>query len=169
MKYQVRYNTDSAVSLTQLLIYLLDNKEVTYESFKEVSTITSSTFSKLMNTLKDMIDDLNMKIVLSKTSYLNTEIDTNQLKTNKYFLTTLGEDKYHYEIDNLDDNLLIKYSMPIVYLMLKQHKYIKYEKLSNIFPNLRRDTLITLIEKLQSILLDEITKNEINSYVLINE
>lgn len=116
-----------------------------------------------------MIDDLNMKIVLSKTSYLNTEIDTNQLKTNKYFLTTLGEDKYHYEIDNLDDNLLIKYSMPIVYLMLKQHKYIKYEKLSNIFPNLRRDTLITLIEKLQSILLDDITKNEINSYVLLEE
>ena len=169
MKYQVRYNTDSALNLTQLLIYLLDNKEVTYESFKEVSNITSSTFSKLINTLKDMIDDLNMKIVLSKTSYLNTEVDTNQLKTNKYFLTTLGEDKYHYEIDNLDDNLLIKYSMSIVYLMLKQHKYIKYEKLSNIFPNLRRDTLITLIEKLQSILLDDITKNEINSYVLISE
>ena len=169
MKYQVRYNTDSALNLTQLLIYLLDNKEVTYESFKEVSTITSSTFSKLINTLKDLIDDLNMKIVLSKTSYLNTEVDTNQLKTNKYFLTTLGEDKYHYEIDNINDNLLIKYSMSIVYLMLKQHKYIKYEKLSNIFPNLRRDTLITLIEKLQSILLDDITKNEINSYVLISE
>ena len=43
------------------------------------------------------------------------------------------------------------------------------EKLSNIFPNLRRDTLITLIEKLQSILLDDITKTEINSYVLLEE
>lgn len=59
--------------------------------------------------------------------------------------------------------------MTILYLMLKQHKYIKHDKLVNIFSNLRRDTLITLIEKLQSILLDEITKNEINSYVLINE
>ena len=169
MKYQARYNTGLQIFLTQFLMYLYDNKEVTYESFSEASTITPQLFSKYVIIFKEMITNLKMNVIFSKYTYLDKEKDKNQLKTNVYLLSTLGEDKYHFEYNDLSEEQLIQYSMTIVYLMLKQHKFIKHDKLENIFPNFRRDTLIKLIEMLQTIELDEITKNEINSYVLINE
>ena len=169
MKYQARYNTGLQLFLTQFLIYLYDNKEATYESFSETLNITPQLFSKYIPIFNDMITNLEMNVVFSKYTYQDNKIDTSRLKTNVYLLTTLGEDKYHFSYSNLTEEQLIQYSMTILYLMLKQHKYIKHDKLVNIFPNLRRDTLLKMIDMLQSILIDEISKNEINSYILINE
>ncbi len=167
MKSQVRYNTNIQVFLTQFLIYLYDNKEATYEEFAEVSDISPQTFSKDIKFFKNMIKDLKMNVTFFTDSYLDTTIDTNQFKTNNYVLQTLGEDKYHFEYKHLNEDQLILYSMTIVYLMLKQHKYVKMEKLDIMFPYFRRSILATMLEKLQSLLLDDITKNELNSYVLI--
>ena len=169
MRSQAWYNTNTQVFLTQFLIYLFDNKEATYEQFSEASEITPQTFSKYIKIFKNMIEDLHMKVTLFVDTYIDTTIDTNKLKTNNYILQTVGEDKYYFEYKHLNEQQLIHYSMTIVYLMLKQHKYVKFEKLEKIFPHFRRELLITMISKLQDLLIDDISKNELNSYVLLEE
>ena len=116
-----------------------------------------------------MLLDLNMKVSLTKESILDKTLDTNQLKTNIYYLTYIDGDEYYFDYSNLSEEKLIRYSMFIVYLMLKNHQYVKPQILEKIFPNFRRSTLITLLDKLQDIIADDITKNELNSYVLLNE
>lgn len=55
-----------------------------------------------------------MNVIFSKYTYLDKEKDKNQLKTNVYLLITLGEDKYHFEYNDLTEEQLIQDSMTIV-------------------------------------------------------
>ncbi len=169
MRSQAWYNTNTQVFLTQFLMYLYDNKETTYESFTDAMDISPQTFSKYVKIFKEMVKDLHMNASLVLDKYLDKTTDTNQFKTKVYILQTYSEDKYYFEYKDLSEEKLITYSMTIVYLMLKQHQFIKFEKLSKILPNFRREVLINMINKLQDLSLEEITKNELNSYVMINE
>lgn len=169
MRSQAWYNTNTQVFLTQLLMYLYDNKETTYESYTDAMDISPQTFSKYIKIFKNMVKDLHMNASLVIDKYLDKTTDTNQFKTKVYILQTYSEDKYYFDYNNLSEEKLITYSMTIVYLMLKQHQFVKFEKLVKIFPNFRREILINLIDKLQDLSLDEITKNELKSYVMITE
>ena len=71
---------------------------------------------------------------------------------------------YSFDYDDLDEYKLIKYSMTIVYLMLKNHKHITSSYLSEIFPRFTRKTMQTLISNLKEIISDDIVKNELASY-----
>lgn len=82
-----------------------------------------------------------------------------------YYLQIIGYD-YKFEYMDLSDEKRIRYSMPIVYLMLKNHHYITTKELSNIFPNFNRNVMMNLMNKLRDIVSEDITLNEINSYVL---
>ena len=59
--------------------------------------------------------------------------------------------------------------MTIFYLLLKNHNYIKLSSVDNIFPRMKSDIFKKMISMLQGIVADEITKNEINSYILLED
>ncbi|MCR4898285.1 MAG: hypothetical protein K5892_03570, partial [Acholeplasmatales bacterium] len=82
-----------------------------------------------------------------------------------YYLQEIG---YNYKFDYIDlnDEQRIRYSMPIVYLMLKNQQYITTKELSNIFPNFNRNVMMNLMNKLRDIVSEDIILNEINSYKL---
>lgn len=59
--------------------------------------------------------------------------------------------------------------MTIVYLMLKNNQAIKPATIRPILPSIRSDVFKTMIEKLINITGFDIDKNEVNSYVLIDD
>ena len=67
---QMRYNTKLQIFLTQFLIYLLEEKEVTYESFKELMDISKSEFSEFIREFFAMIDDLKLRYRIVKEQIL---------------------------------------------------------------------------------------------------
>ena len=163
MTSQIHYNGKLQIFLTQMLIYLIDNHKVTYEEFSELSNITRKEFSKFMPSFKEMITDLkiNADVILKKD---DTNIDNpGQFKSNIYYFRMIDND-YSFDYDDLDEYNLIKYSMTIVYLMLKNHKHITSSYLSEIFPRFTRKTMQTLISNLKEIVSDDIVKNELSSY-----
>jgi len=160
---QIHYNGKLQIFLTQMLIYLIDNHKVTYEEFSELSDITRKEFSKFMPAFKEMITDLkiNADVILKKD---DTNIDNpGQFKSNIYYFRMIDID-YSFAYDDLDEYKLIKYSMTIVYLMLKNHKHITSSYLSEILPRFTRKTMQTLISNLKEIVSDDIVKNELASY-----
>ena len=80
----------------------------------------------------------------------------------------IGED-YEFEYIDLTQELLIKYSMPIVYIMLKNGQYATTKVLSKILSNFNRNTIMTLINKLRDIVSNDIDLNAINYYVMKGE
>ena len=169
MRSQAWYNTNIQKFLTQFLIFLIDNKKASYKSFQELSDITPAAFSKYIKYFKEMIIDLKLNMTLIVEKIQETEIDTSRLKTNYYYLQYIEDNMYQFEYNHLPDEKRIRYSMTILYLMLKSHKYIKTSIMKKILPNLRTQVFKDMIEKLQEIVADEITLNEIKSYVLVDD
>ncbi len=169
MRFQAWYNTNTQVFLTQFLIYLIDNKVVTYKQFQEVSDIKSAAFTKNMKYFKEMLTDLKLNMILSVEKIQEKEIDTSNLKTNYYRLQYIEDNMYAFEYKHLPDEKRIRYSMTIVYLMLKNHQAIKPATIRPILPNIRSDVFKTMIKKLINITGFDIDKNEVNSYILIDD
>ena len=51
----------------------------------------------------------------------------------------------HFEYEHLNENQLIKYSMTIVYLMLRNKQYVTTNYLATIFPNLNKKTMFNMV------------------------
>ena len=164
MTSQVRYNTKEQIFLTQFYIYMVDVHHTTYEEFNELMLISQPEFSKFINSFKQMINDLKLNCSLLIEKTYPEEYDSN-FKINTYYLQQIGED-YYFEYEHLNEEQLIKYSMIIVYLMLRNHQYVTTSLLETIFPNFTRKTMFNLLNKLKEIIPGEIEKNEIFSYVI---
>lgn len=161
---QMRYNTKLQIFLTQFLIYILEEKEVTYESFKELMDISKSEFSEFIREFFAMVDDLKLRYRIVKEQILNP--DNLGLKpTNIYHLNDLDMDNY-FEYEHLNEIQLIKYSMTIVYLMLRNKQYVTTNYLITIFPNFNKKTMFTMVSKLKEIIPGEMDKNKYLSYVI---
>ena len=163
----VKYNTNLQMFLTQMLIYLIDNHHVTREEFNELFEVPSSKFSQYMKEFKQMLEDLKMDIILSKFKRKEDEDSLGNFKTNYYYVTYI--EPYKFDYMDLNEEKLIKYSMTIVYLMLKNHQYVTTSLLEDIFPNFNKKTMANLKDKLSLVVADDIGKNEINSYIFLDD
>ena len=59
--------------------------------------------------------------------------------------------------------------MVIVYCMLKNGKYVSAKILSKTLPNINKDNFSDMIKKLKDIISEEIEKDNLQSYILIEE
>jgi len=164
MTSQMKYNTKLQIFLTQFLIYLIDEKEVTYESFAELMDISKSQFSIFIKEFFKMINDLRLRYQITKDQdeYID---DKGHVLTYIYHLNNLDID-YHFEYEHLNEEALVKYSMTIVYLMLRNKQYVTTNLLTSIFPNFNKKTMFNLLSKLKEIIPGEIDKNQLLSYVI---
>lgn len=163
----VKYNTNLQMFLTQMLIYLIDNHHVTREEFNELFEVPSSKFSQYMREFEQMLEDLKMDIIISKFKRKEDVDSLGNFKTNYYYVTYI--EPYKFDYMDLSEDQYVKYSMTIVYLMLKNHQYVTTSLLEDIFPNFNKKTMANLKDKLSLVIADDIGKNEINSYILIDD
>lgn len=163
----VKYNTNLQMFLTQMLIYLIDNHHVTREEFNELFEVPSSKFSQYMREFEQMLEDLKMDIIISKFKRKEDVDSLGNFKTNYYYVTYI--EPYKFDYMDLSEDQYVKYSMTIVYLMLKNHQYVTTSILEDIFPNFNKKTMANLKDKLSLVIADDIGKNEINSYILIDD
>ena len=78
--------------------------------------------------------------------------------------TSLSNSNFEYE--HLNEEQLIKYSLTIVYLFLRNSQYVTTNLLQSIFPNFTRKTSSSLFQKLRVIISGELEKNRLLSYVI---
>ena len=164
MTSQMRYNTKIQIFLTQFLIYLIEEKQATYDSFTELMDISKSQFSEFIKEFFKMVDDLKLRYKIIKDQEVNID-NTGYRATNIYHLNDLDMDN-HFEYEHLNENQLIKYSMTIVYLMLRNKQYVTTNYLAKIFPNFNKKTMFNMVAKLKEIIPGEINKNQLLSYVI---
>ena len=163
----VKYNTNLQMFLTQMLIYIIDNHHLTREEFNELFEVPSSKFSQYMREFEQMLEDLKMDIIISKFKRKEDVDSLGNFKTNYYYVTYI--EPYKFDYMDLSEDQYVKYSMTIVYLMLKNHQYVTTSILEDIFPNFNKKTMANLKDKLSLVIADDIGKNEINSYILIDD
>lgn len=163
----VKYNTNLQMFLTQMLIYLIDNHHVTREEFNELFEVPSSKFSQYMREFEQMLEDLKMDIIISKFKRKEDVDSLGNFKTNYYYVTYI--EPYKFDYMDLSEDQYVKYSMTIVYLMLKNHQYVTTSLLEDIFPNFNKKTMANLKDKLSLVVADDIGKNEINSYIFLDD
>lgn len=159
----MKYNTKEQIFLTQFFIYMQEEGETTYEDFKELMDITKPQFSLFVKSFKQMLSDLKMNYELIIEPIKDIE-HTNRFATNKYHLIHIGNNNFNYE--DLDEERLVKYSMFIVFLMLRNKQYVTKQYLDSIFPNFNKKIMFNLISKLKEIVPGEIDKNELFSYII---
>ncbi len=111
-----------------------------------------------------MVDDLKLRYKIIKDQEVNID-NTGYRATNIYHLNDLDMDN-HFEYEHLNENQLIKYSMTIVYLMLRNKQYVTTNYLAKIFPNFNKKTMFNMVAKLKEIIPGEINKNQLLSYVI---
>ena len=168
MIYQTRYNTKQCQALLQVFIYMLDSHQITYEEFNELTGENNALFTRVMQQFNQMIKTLKLKMELSKGYSKSEEI---QFESLIYVLDYLDH-PYDIDYDNLkqiNPEDLIAYSMVIVYCMLKQRKKVTNKKLAKILPNFNCDIARTMFDYMLDIIPEDIEKNELKSYMLIEE
>lgn len=143
-------------------MYILDNKQITVDDYMDISGELSPRFTEAMPEFELMLQKLNLDI-----SYLKSKIDdeTTPNKKKIYFFN-IGIDPYNYSLDELTEEDLIKYSLVIVYIMLKNNQYVSSITLSRIFPRFDRKTMALIKDGLLSVIPDELEKNKYQSYIL---
>jgi hypothetical protein len=162
MTYQIQYNTKTSQAILQSLILLLDNVELTYEKFAEVSELSQRTYNEILHDLANLIKKINLG-ELHKYTYDVIARGTSY-KTYSYKLLTCDTQDFDYY--NLSDEERIKYSLCIVYLKLINHDYVSYDSLAKILPDFKRKTCFYTIEKLKEIVSEDLYKDEFQSYVI---
>ena len=83
-------------------------------------------------------------------------------------LFNIDTDPYKYNTDDLSEDELIRYSLVIVYLMLKNGQYVTSITLSRLFPNFDRKKMMTLKDTLITLIADDIDKNKYQSLILVD-
>lgn len=160
------YNTNTSFALLQVLLYLKDEKEITYQAFEELTTLSKTSYYRVMEMFEEMIEDIHFQATLSKIK-LENRLDYTHYQEVIYRFHDLGSNEY--DIEGLSDEKKIQYSPVIVYLMLKNRKRVTQDKLKTIFPNFDKDKMAKLIKKLQDVIAEEIDFNPLKSYMLIED
>ena len=162
MTSQIKYNTQTSLSLLQVYIAMMQGEKLTLDYYKNLTGLSEYTYYVFLNDFKDMIDDLHLACVLNK-----FEIDNSNDKTeyiSKYY-TLSGKVDYSFELpEDLSDEKKIKYSAVIVYLILKNYQLTKFDYLTMYLPDFNRKKLFTLLEKMRDIIGEELYTTTINSY-----
>lgn len=73
-----------------MLIYLIDNHRMSYEEFNKLTDITPSQFSKILVSLKEMLNDLKMNA--TKTSE-EIDVESNVIQFNE---TSFKTKEYYF-------------------------------------------------------------------------
>lgn len=168
MKYQTRYNTELTKGLLQVLLYLIDNHQITYEEFTELSSLSKPYFFKIMEMLEEMLEDLDLKATLSKDVIIIKDDNLIEHEAYIYYFRQIGK-CYYFNLEQVDEEKRISYSLVITYLMLKNRQYVTLGTLSNILPDFDKKKMFNLIYSLKEIIGEELYKNEIQSYVIEEE
>ena len=164
MTSQVRYNTQLSKSLLQALILILDNHQITSDDFIDTTDENDARFVEAMPEFKKMLQKLDLDI-----SFLKSSIDEEDAKNKrKIYFFNVGDNPINYKIDDLNEEELIKYSLVIVYLMLKNGQYVSSITLSRIFPRFDRKTMALLKESLLDCIAEDIEKNKYQSLILVD-
>ena len=164
MTSQTKYNTKIVMSFLQIYIAMMEGEKLTLDFYKEITKLSEFTYYTFLNDFKEMIDDLRLSCILNK-----FEIDNSNEKTEyktKYY-TLLGKIDYSFELpEDLSDDKKVKYSAVIVYLILKNYQFVKFDYLNMYLPNFSRKKLFTLFEKMRDIIGEELYITALNSYKL---
>lgn len=164
MTSQIKYNTKIVMSFLQIYIAMMEGEKLTLDFYKEITKLSEFTYYTFLNDFKEMIDDLRLSCILNK-----FEIDNSNEKTEyktKYY-TLSGTIDYSFELlEDLSDDKKVKYSAVIVYLILKNYQFVKFDYLNMYLPNFSRKKLFTLFEKMRDIIGEELYITAVDSYKL---
>ena len=144
---------------------MMDEKEMTYEIFYELTGEPNKSFTVAMQQMKKMLKSLKMNLMLSKAKDISEEVQY----TSNYYVLVKGDDPYHINPRGVDPNELISYSMVIAYCLLKDKKYVSTKSLSYFLPNFNSDILKNMFDKMLDLIAEDIEKNELKSYMLYEE
>ena len=151
--------------LLQLFILLIDEREVTYDSFNEYTTLDRPMFSRLIKEYQKMLIKLNLKYRMTKEEIGNPE-NPGFFKTNIYYLTYLCED-YSFNMSDLTKEEKIKYLYVIVYLMLRNNQYISPKILKErIDIDISESSFKRFLDSFKMLVGFDIYKNKLQSYVI---
>ena len=165
MTSQNYYNTQVSKLLLQVLIYIIDNKQITADDFVDITGADNLLFYKLMPEFRKMLSRLNMNISMLKSNIDKEEI---QIKKSIYFFN-IGFDPYYYDdMTEFSEEEQINYSLVIMYLMLKNNQYVSTATLKRLFPRFTKQLMQKLKESLLDVIAEDIDKNEYNSLILID-
>ena len=164
MTSQVRYNSQLSKSFVQILLFIIDNNQITSDDFVDITGLDPHRFYEAMAEFRTMLSKLDLNISMLKSTIDKGEV---QIKKSIYFFN-VDIDPYHYNIDDLNEEELIKYSLVIMYLMLKNHQYVSTITLSRIFPRFDRKTMALLKDSLLDCIAEDIEKNEYQSLILVD-
>ena len=162
MTYQNEYNTKLSQSLLQIFMFAVDNPQITFEDYHEITGLDRVSFSRTMTQFKQMLESLNMKMNISSGTIPG---ELNQFEPKLYVINHLDE-PYDLEYENVDSNELITYSLVIVYCFLKLKKYVTLKSLTRIFPDFTKQKFSKLLSKLKEVISEDVYKNELKSYIL---
>ena len=168
MKYQTRYNTETNKALLQVYLYLIDNHQISYEEFMQISSLPRTKYYVIMDYFKEMVDDLNLKATISKDKVLKLDSCLNYNEFTYYYFRQAGVN-YYFNLDDCTDEKKIRYSLVIVYLMLKNRQYVSASILEKQLPDFNRKKMLGIIECLREVVAENIYENEIQSYILDEE
>lgn len=164
MTSQIKYNTQIAMSFLQVYIAMMEGEKLTLDYYKELTGLSEFTYYTFLNDFKEMIDDLRLACILNKFEIDNSN-DKTEYKTKYYTLS--GKVDYSFELpDDLPEDKRITYSAVIVYLILKNYQFVKFDYLDMYLPNFSRKKLFTLLEKMRDIIGEELYITAVNSYKL---
>ncbi len=167
MAFQCKYSTPTSLALLQTFVAMMDHVQMTYEYFKELTGLSKTIYKEVIHLLKKMISDLNMRVYMMR---LEDEIITEKTRYNVYRYVFITMDDYYFQIpEDLEEERLITYSAVILYLKLKFGQYVSYPIMARVLPNLTRRKFNYLIKSLQSVIGEGLTKNSLQSYVLIRD
>ena len=159
---QIKYNTQIVLSYLQVYISLKEGETLTLDSYKELTGLSEYTYYSFINNFKDMLDDLRISGILNKFEKDNSN-DKTEYKSHYYTLS--GSIDYSFELpDDLSDDKKITYSAVIVYLILKNYQFVKFDYLDMYLPDFNRKRLFTLLEKMRGIIGEELYITAVNSY-----
>lgn len=167
MKFQTRYNSQKSCVLLELYLYLLYEKEIDIRLFREISELSDQYFYEIMDDFNNMIEDLNLEATMTKSLVEAPKDERIYYVFTKYNFYPTGS--YEFDITNLDDEKKILYAPVIIYLMLKNRRRVTSEVLELTFPNFNRNKMSLLITSLKDIISEEIDKNELQSYILLED
>lgn len=151
--------------LLQLFILLIDEREVTYDSFNEYTTLDRPMFSRLIKEFQNMLIKLNLAFKIIKEEIENSD-NPGCFKSNIYYLTYLYED-YSFNMNDLTKEERIKYLYVIVYLMLRNNQYISPKILKErIAIEISESSFKRFLDSFKMLVGFDIYKNELQSYVI---
>ncbi len=168
MKYTYKQN------LLTMFIYILENKEINYMTYKEAYGIqrTNEADKKYLYTDLQIFMYLlqNINNILKELNF-NCEIYTESNGKYTYFYYHFTNKRILFNVNDLTIEQYKKYDLIVFYLLLFKKQYVTFNILNKITKGvIHYKKLARLKNQLQDVILEEICKNSVTkSYQLIDD